>query len=352
MRSITPVFTVLNALTAALAAAWLAGVVPRPDLDAPLLLALPPAGAAALVLAAALVGTAVGLAPGVRDDLRLLLPAAAVGLAVFAVVAQGVATIVLAGYLLALALPLVLVVVAVQVTRHRPLLQAAAALVALAVVAWGVISGARWDRLGRDVAGGFAAAGGRLAVSVLFTALAAGWALLVLDAVRGTPAAERLTRAVVRHRQLFTVVAALGPVPYALARATWLTPWPQFAGPIGELRPEMRVWGLLLGGAAVLGAVLTTGLVRPWGEVFPRWVPRWAGRPVPVGLAAVPGGAVAAVLCVSAAPMLVAMLSGDLSPAERVLSVVLFPFWVWGPALALAVWGYVGHRRRQPVRAG
>ena len=38
------------------------------------------------------------------------------------------------------------------------------------------------------------------------------------------------------------------------------------------------------------------------------------------------------------------MLTGDLTRAEKALSVLLFPFWLWGPALALAVWGYVAHR--------
>lgn len=345
-------FTALNVLSAALACAWLTGVLPPPPLDAPLLLVLPPAGPAALVLVAALVGTAVGLVPRTRTDLRALLPAAAVGLAVFGIAVQSVGSITLAGYLLALALPVVLVLAAVRIVRDRPVLRGPAVLVALGVVGWGATGGARWDQLGRDLAGGLAAAAGRLGASVLFTVLAVGWVLLLVDAGRGTPAARRLTDVVVRHRRPLTVVAALGPVPYALARATWLTPWPQLTGPIEDVTPEIRVWGLLLGGAAALGAVLTTGLIRPWGEVFPRWVPGWAGRPVPIAAAAVPGGAVAAVLCVSAVPMLVSTLSGDLSGAERALSVVLFPFAVWGPALALAVWGYVGHRREQPVRAG
>jgi hypothetical protein len=95
---------------------------------------------------------------------------------------------------------------------------------------------------------------------------------------------------VVRHRRRLTIVAALGPVPYALARATWLTPWPQFGGPVEDMPPEVRLWGLLLGGAAALGAVLTIGLIRPWGEVFPRWMPGLAGRPVPIRAAAVSGG--------------------------------------------------------------
>ena len=36
---------------------------------------------------------------------------------------------------------------------------------------------------------------------------------------------------------------------------------------------------------------------------------------------------------------------GDLSAGQALLATLIFPLWIWGPALALAVWGYVGHRR-------
>jgi hypothetical protein len=41
-------------------------------------------------------------------------------------------------------------------------------------------------------------------------------------------------------------------------------------------------------------ALLTVGLIRPWGEVLPRWLPLLGGRQVPVGVAvgAATGGAV------------------------------------------------------------
>ncbi len=149
-----------------------------------------------------------------------------------------------------------------------------------------------------------------------------------------------------------TLIAAAGPLPYGLIRATWLTPWP-LMGPSGEALPaETRIWGLLLGGGALLGVVLTIGLIRPWGVRFPRWMPRLAGRPVPVAAAAVPGGVVAGLVCASALPMLRLTLTGpdgsvfgDLSAGQAVLATLIFPLWIWGPALALAVWGYVGHRR-------
>src|SRR6185437_3163555 len=102
----------------------------------------------------------------------------------------------------------------------------------------------------------------------------------------------------------------------------------------------------------LLGAVLTIGLIRPWGERFPRWVPVVAGRPVPIAVAAVPGGLVAAVVTSAALPMIM-LLSvepteagpGGITATERLLALLLFPCWIWGPLLGLAVWGYVGHRR-------
>ncbi|TQL49473.1 hypothetical protein FB467_0546 [Ornithinicoccus hortensis] len=65
---------------------------------------------------------------------------------------------------------------------------------------------------------------------------------------------------------------------------------------------------------------------------------------MPVWFAAVPGSVVAAALIVSAGPMLVSFRTETVG--EVLVSAVVFPFWVWGPALGLAVWGYVLHRRQ------
>ena len=357
-RNLLLLLIALHFGTAALAAGWLSGLLTLPLVvpdDALALLALPPPAFAGLVFGATLLGLAsalVLLAPGVRGDPRLLVAAGAVQLAVFGVAVQGLSTIALAGYLIALALPLALVVLGVQVARRYPRLRVVVLLAVIAVAAWGVTTGTfapdRLRQLGANLVGGFANAGDELPPSLLFTALAAGWAVLLGRTLRRTAWLGGLTDWVVRHRRGITVVAALGPVPYVLARATWLTPWPQFGGPIEQMSPEIRLWGVLLGGAALLGTVLTLGLIRPWGEVFPRWMPGLAGRRVPVAAAAIPGGGVATILCVTAVPMLVAMVVGDLPVSEKLLSLLVFPFWVWGPALALAVWGYVGHRAIRP----
>lgn len=169
-------------------------------------------------------------------------------------------------------------------------------------------------------------------------------------------AASRLGHWALRHRQGLTLLAAAGPLPYALVRASWLTPSPLLV-PSGEaLDPETRLWSLLLGGGALLGSVLTIGLLRPWSVTFPRWMPWLAGQPVPVRAATMPGGVVAGVLCAATAPMLQAFvfptpetLSGQLSLLERLGSIVLFPFWCWGPALALAAWGYALSRGSSTV---
>ena len=359
-RSLLLVLLVVSALTAALAAGWLTGLLGMPLVapdDALALLVLSASGLARLVLAAALLGVAsavVLLVPDVRLDPRILLPAAAVQLLVFGVLLQGIGAIALAGYLLAFLLPLALVLLAVQVVRRYPRLRVVVAAVVLAATLWGITTGTfrpdRLRQLGANLAGGFASAAGELVTIVLFTALAVGWAVLVVAAVRRTPLGGRLTEAVVRHRRALTVVAALGPLPYALARATWLTPWPQFAGPIDDLPPEIRLWGLLLGGAAALGAVLTVGLIRPWGEVFPRWMPGLAGRAVPVRAAAVPGGIVAALVSLAAVPMLVGMLTGDLTGIEKGLSRAALPVLALGSGVGPRGLGLrrAPHRRHGP----
>ncbi|MEV5011742.1 hypothetical protein ACFY2M_40005 [Streptomyces sp. NPDC001276] len=48
-------------------------------------------------------------------------------------------------------------------------------------------------------------------------------------------------------------------------------------------------------------ALLTLGLVKPWGEVFPRWLPFLGGRRVPIKAAVIPATVGAALLVLLAA---------------------------------------------------
>ena len=77
-----------------------------------------------------------------------------------------------------------------------------------------------------------------------------------------------------------------------------------------------------------------------------------AGWRVPAAAAVVPASRVAVAVVVPAVPMAGATLNdlGTADPAELVLFLVAFPFGIWGPALALATWAYVLHRREDDAR--
>jgi len=281
---------------------------------------------------------------------------------VFGLLLQTTQALALAGYLLAFALPVGLGVVIVGVVRRYRVARWPVLGLAVVAVAGGVAAGLlRSDALAtllEGLATGVGRAWPGLLLSVAGLGAALAWGLVTVHLLRSSATGRRLTALAVRHRIPITVLAALGPVPYGLVRMTWLTPWPLFVPATEALPPSTRLWGLLLGGAALLGAVLTIGLIRPWGERFPRWVPAVAGRPVPIAVAAVPGGLVAAVVTSAALPMIM-LLSvepteagpGGMSGTERLLALLLFPCWIWGPLLGLAVWGYVGHRRGSTIAA-
>ncbi|MGA5817594.1 hypothetical protein ACPC54_07005 [Kitasatospora sp. NPDC094028] len=108
---------------------------------------------------------------------------------------------------------------------------------------------------------------------------------------------------------------------------------------------------------AALGVFLLLGLVRPWGLVFPRWVPLLAGRPVPRWLPLAPAWPTAAVL---------APVFGVLAPVNGVLALLglshpatdgfsPFAFSIayagmgpFGLALGAAAWSYQRRTGRRP----
>lgn len=98
-------------------------------------------------------------------------------------------------------------------------------------------------------------------------------------------------------------------------------------------------------------ALLTLGLVQPWGEVAPRWLPVIGGRPVPVAAAAVPAALGATALCWLGVTAVLEW--GD--PAEAVdgfptgawaavMAAAYAPLLLWGPLLAVVTAAYVVRR--------
>lgn len=147
--------------------------------------------------------------------------------------------------------------------------------------------------------------------------------------------------------------AAAIPAAYAVVRLAWAAGVP--LGISQRFLDEMHATGLVWAGAglgafALAGAVLTLGLVQPWGEVFPRWMPGLAGRRVPIRLATVPASLVAISVTSASIGFLTAdgfltMFTGGVSLAT--LPMVLWP--AWGVALGAATLAY--HLRRRPACA-
>lgn len=157
-----------------------------------------------------------------------------------------------------------------------------------------------------------------------------------------------------RARRGGTVAVAIAfvvPLFYAATRYAWALGIP--LGVSDEFLREGGTSGMWAAGAAlstlaVLGAILTLGLVARWGEVFPRWLPFIGGRPVPVMLAVAPALIVAA-LVTSAGLMFVRVVVRDgleRFGAENWGALAPELVWpIWGVALAVAALAY--KRRRE-----
>ncbi|MEU2023085.1 hypothetical protein ABZ565_13075 [Streptomyces sp. NPDC016469] len=94
-------------------------------------------------------------------------------------------------------------------------------------------------------------------------------------------------------------------------------------------------------------AFLTLGLVRPWGEVWPRWIPHLGGRRVPV-MAATGPAAVGAPACTVYGVLFVwTTLHADMAITpwgQWVMNLCYLPIIAWGPLPAVVTAHY--HRRR------
>ncbi|MER6119852.1 hypothetical protein [Streptomyces sp. NPDC001743] len=216
-------------------------------------------------------------------------------------------------------------------------------------------------------------------VAAAHHALAAVGAVLLAGHARSLrrpsgAAVRRPPSAASRRVQLAACAGTVSFLPYAAMKLIWASGG-TFAGMTGE---EMRAtskrngasgiwltlesWGLdgtaLL---AALGVFLLWGLVRPWGQAFPRWTPWLSGRRVPrwlpltpalVGAASLaPYGVLGVGYAALAATGVVTMPRGDFhSPSDALLVawIGLGAFAVYGVALAVAARSY--WLRTDPVR--
>lgn len=170
------------------------------------------------------------------------------------------------------------------------------------------------------------------------------------------------SEAALRWGKWATGVAITVPLLYAVTRYIWALGVP--FGISEEFLREGQAIGLWWAGAALAtlavgGAALTFGLIRRWGEIFPRWIPFLAGRRVPESLAVIPASLIS-VLVTSAGMMFVRLvLTGTMSEvfvfAEEIGWAALAPelLWpVWGIALAAATLAYHYRIRGRCRRCG
>ncbi|BBJ45494.1 hypothetical protein GCM10017744_083050 [Streptomyces antimycoticus] len=94
-------------------------------------------------------------------------------------------------------------------------------------------------------------------------------------------------------------------------------------------------------------AFLTLGLVRPWGEVWPRWIPGLRGRRIPVYAAVVPAALGALGCTIYGVLFTWTTLHADMEITrwgEWLMNLCYVPLVAWGPLLAVVTVHY--YRRR------
>jgi len=98
-------------------------------------------------------------------------------------------------------------------------------------------------------------------------------------------------------------------------------------------------------------ACLALGLIRPWGEVFPRWIPVLGGRNVPTMAAVIPAGLAAVLLTVICAGGAAGWshefgVAGSPSGgAAALMTTVYAPMLACGPLLGIVTAAYYLRRR-------
>jgi hypothetical protein len=155
----------------------------------------------------------------------------------------------------------------------------------------------------------------------------------------------------IRWSTLAVVVAVVVPVFYALTRFAWALGFPFGLTDVFFREGQATgLWwrGAALGALAIGGAVLTVGLVRPWGEVFPRWVPFAAGKRVPHALVVVPATLVSVIVTAAGLMFIRMSIFGTFRLGTHAVTFTenwgaLWPelVWpLWGAALGVATLGY------------
>lgn len=147
-------------------------------------------------------------------------------------------------------------------------------------------------------------------------------------------------------------VAALTPLPSALWRISLVFGFSGGFTEQGLIDLNIAGWGWIylvtLSVLTELAALLTLGLVQPWGEVAPRWVPLLGGRSIPKTPVIFAASMGAILLMVLWTPLLFWWNTAHpemTTTGNNVVGILYLPLVIWGPLLAVVTVSYSLRRR-------
>ncbi len=160
----------------------------------------------------------------------------------------------------------------------------------------------------------------------------------------------------IRWGKWATNIAVAIPLIYSITRYAWA-----LGIPLGINSDFFRqgqsnhMWttGAGLATVAVCGSILTLGLIKPWGEIFPAWMLGLAGKTVPPALAIIPA-ALVSVIITAAGLNFIGLFTFNVSENLPTgvfkdgnwAAIAPEMFWpLWGIALGLATLAYYYRRR-------
>lgn len=150
--------------------------------------------------------------------------------------------------------------------------------------------------------------------------------------------------------------AAVTPLPSALWRLSLVLGFTGGFTERGLTDLDVAGWGwiylVVLSVLTELAALLTLGLVQPWGDVVPRWVPHLGGRPIPTRPVVLAASAGAAILILLWTPLLLWWNTPHpdiTTTGADVVGLLYLPLVAWGPLLAAVTISYARRHRAAAV---
>ncbi|MBW7454396.1 hypothetical protein ACFOLF_00060 [Paenibacillus sepulcri] len=163
--------------------------------------------------------------------------------------------------------------------------------------------------------------------------------------------------AAARWGRWVTLIAVFIPMVYSITRIAWAFDIPllvssEFLHSMNGEFPGIWWFGAALGLIEIGGSVLTYGLIRHWGEVFPCWTLGLSGKKVPPALAIIPASIMSVLTLEAGLMMWRGFLLGAFAPGNigTFAPSLLWP--LWGLALGAATLAYYYRRRGRCKHCG